>query len=458
METGMHARIAPAALVALLACACACARPAPNVLLVTLDTTRPDHLGCYGHAGGTSPNLDRLADQAILYTRAYATSSWTLPSHASLFTGRFAASHGARLDAEGPLALTDAIDAPESWSRYRARGLAPGEVTLAATLRDAGFATGGVVGGPWLERVFGLDAGFESWDDSGITTVQGARAGYVTDRALAWLEQVADRRFFLFLNYFDPHAPYQPPREFFPEALRAARPGHELSDDEKRALYDGEIRYMDRELGRLLDALRERGVYDDTWIVVTADHGELLGEYARWGHSRTLFEEEIRIPLIVKPPRGTATPSRRSEPVQLTDVMPMLLAGLGLPVPEPVQGRAPPHALPIVAETNVLPPGTGEGDWRALVDGRFKYLWSSLGNHRVHDLERTPPEADNLLEPEAQRAQELAARLEHFLASLPPPQAPPAGAGEVQPVDPETRRALESLGYLEGRAEAGATP
>jgi arylsulfatase A-like enzyme len=215
---------------------------------------------------------------------------------------------------------------------------------------------------------------------------------------------------------------------------------------------------MDHELGRLLDALRERGAYDDAWIVLTADHGELLGEYARWGHSRTLFEEEIRIPLIVKPPRGTAAPARRPEPVQLTDVMPMLLAGLGLPVPQSVQGRPPPHARPILAETNVLPSGTGEGDWRALVDGRFKYLWSSLGDHRLYDLGRPRPEAENLLEREAARAHGLAAQLDQVFAGLPPPRRVPASTRELVHVDGETRRALESLGYLEGGNGAPPRP
>jgi hypothetical protein len=159
----------------------------------------------------------------------------------------------------------------------------------------------------------------------------------------------------------------------------------------------------------------------------------------------------------VKPPRGTATPARPDDRVQLTDVMPMLLAGLGIPIPEPVQGRPPPHAQPIVAETNVLPAGTGEGDWRALVDGRFKYLWSSLGDHRVYDLERTPPEAENLLERDAARGLALAARLEDFLAGLPPPPPIAATAGEPAAIDERTRRALESLGYVEDSG-AGAEP
>ena len=282
--------------------ACSPAGGPPNLLLVTLDTTRADHLGPYGYPRPTTPRLDALARDAVLYTRAVSTSSWTLPAHASLFTGRFPWSHGARYDPEGPLVLADAIEAPRA---IRARGLSPGAETLAGRLAAAGYDTAAVVGGPWMLRSFGLAEGFAHYDDDGITEYRGRRAEDVARGARAWLADWHDsgdgRPFFLFLNFFDPHFPYDPP----PPHDRAFLPPDVEPDSRRRAqwkaLYDGEIRYVDEQLGSVLDLLEERDLYDDTWIVVTADHGELFGEHGEWGHGGHLYQELVAIPLLVKP-------------------------------------------------------------------------------------------------------------------------------------------------------------
>ncbi|MFC1657678.1 sulfatase-like hydrolase/transferase, partial [Candidatus Moduliflexota bacterium] len=160
-------------------------RERPNIILITLDTTRRDRLGCYGCTSPTSPVLDKLAGESLLYTRAIAPSNWTLPSHASLFTGKFTASHGARFDPEGPLSLGGHLEGPEEfWGAFRARGLGEDEETLAAILAAAGYATGGVAAGPWLKRAFGLDRGFSFWDDGQISTENGRTADQVTPAAL----------------------------------------------------------------------------------------------------------------------------------------------------------------------------------------------------------------------------------------------------------------------------------
>jgi len=205
------------AVAVLLALAGACGGDAPrppSVLLVTLDTTRADHLGCYGHARDTSPRLDALAQEGVLYLRARSTSSWTLPAHASLFTGRFTSSHGARFDAEGPVRLTQAIADEGQLSEYRARPLVDSETTLAELLAARGYATAAVVAGPWMKRVFGLAQGFEHYDDEGIDSLTGRRAASVTEAALAWADTLDERPFFLFLNYYDPHGPYGAPAPF----------------------------------------------------------------------------------------------------------------------------------------------------------------------------------------------------------------------------------------------------
>jgi arylsulfatase A-like enzyme len=419
----------------------------PNILLITLDTTRADRLGCYGYARDTTPNLDALADESIVYTDARSTSSWTLPAHASLFTAKFPTAHGALYDPQGPLLLTSAIEGPESWDRYRARGLSPDETTLAHLLRDRGYRTGAIVGGPWMKRVFGLDAGFDDYDDDQIDTVVGRLAVDVTDRAIEWVARNRERPQFLFLNYYDPHAPYTPPEPF----------GSRFADDDLRAtggrdpesigaMYDGEIAYMDHHLGRLLDEIRELGLWDDTWIIVTADHGELLGERERFGHGHYLTEPELRIPLIVKYPGSSAGRTDVAAPVQLTEILPMIATRLDLPVPVDVQGDSPDDVEhPIAAEVYPLPFIAPDGDWRAIYRGPFKFLWNSQGEHELFDLEADPGEALNLIDENPGKAEELRSALGEFFDGLP---RPPEWQAEETPVDPETIEALKGLGYV----------
>jgi arylsulfatase A-like enzyme len=436
--------VAIAGLLAMAAAASGCGDTRPNVLLITLDTTRADHMSCYGYSRPTTPNLDRLAERSVVYTRAISTSSWTLPAHASLFTGRFPTSHGARYDAEGPLRLNSVVDGPSS--SYRARGLVPEEITLASLLSDAGYSTAAVVGGPWMKRVFGLDKGFDFYDDQGIT-VDGRRAEQVTAVALEWLQSAGPGPFFLFLNYFDPHGPYDPPAPYGQAFLPQASSGPEAEREAEIARYDGEILYMDHCIGELLDGLARLGHDDDTLIVVASDHGEALWDHNLFGHGRTLFQEEIHIPLLVHDPRGDAAPGRSDAPTQLTDVMPMVLDRLGLELPAGVQGGLPPRTgHPVIAEVYPLEVESAFGDWQALVDyhSGYKYLWNSRGYSQLFDLRNDPRERTNLIERESARALEMQRLLESYLGSLPPPGKAVGGT-----VDPETRKALESLGYVD---------
>jgi arylsulfatase len=419
----------------------------PPIVLVTLDTTRADRLGCYGYARATSPNLDRLAAQSMVYTRALATTSWTLPAHATLFTGKLAASHGAAYDAAGSLSLATVIEGPAEWREYRARPLGEAERTLAEVLREAGYATAAVVAGPWMKRPFGLAQGFVHYDESGVTSSEGRRADSVTDAALRWLDSPREREAFLFLNYYDPHGPYDPP-EPFAHAFRPAdapRPEGLPRGDDLQALYDAEILYMDHHLGRLLDGLRTRGLFDRALIVVTADHGELLGEQGRLGHGQYLTQPELHIPLLVKRPRGQAPPGRSEAAVQLTDVLSIVLDAAGLAAPAGVQGGLPPRlGHPVVAEVFPLPALSPDGGWRALFDGRWKFLWNSQGRHQLFDLDRDPGEGRDLAAREGERVVGLATLVERYFASLPRPGA----AGPPAVLDEDTRRALESLGYI----------
>jgi arylsulfatase A-like enzyme len=451
-------RASPALLACVAALLPACGRapaPRPNLLLVTLDTTRADHLGCYGYARNTSPHLDALAAEGVVHPPLLATSSWTLPTHASLFTGLYPSSHGARYDRDGPLSLSDGIEGPARFRNYRVHGLAPGPPTLAALLRDAGYATAAVVAGPWMKRLFGLDRGFDAYDDSGVTDVKGVSAEAVTDAALRLLDGLArsgfaqgtpaaGRPFFLFLNYYDPHSPYRPPPGF---AGAFFSPDSAEGDGDAVDRYDAEILYTDFHLGRLFDALRERGLYDATWILVTADHGELFGEHDVRGHGKTLYEEVLRVPLIEKPAKGLELPPPGDGPLGQVDLMPRVLAALGLPVPAAVQGSASPAAgRGLLAEVQPPEAFSVGGDFRMLRMGRYKLLWSSRGEHRLHDLEADPRELENLAAREPERLHEMLARLEQMVASLP---RPAAAAGAPVAVDEQTRRALERLGYAE---------
>ena len=450
-----------AALVGLAACRPAERIAKPNVLLITLDTTRADRLGVYGHGRPTSPVLDALARDGAWYGRAYTVATWTLPAHASLFTGKYPKSHGARYDPDGPLVLGDAIEGPETWKQIRARGLGPDEHPLAELLGAAGYRTGGVVGGPWLKRVFGLARGFERWDEQDITSVNGRRAGSVTNAALAWLDQKDDRDdrpFFLFLNYFDPHTPFYP----LMPCLRAVAPGEEIPQPtEKNTLelsglfYDAEIRCMDFQIGRVIERLRRRNLYDSTWIIAVADHGELLGDHGAFGHGNSLYEGELHIPLIVKPPGGEAPRGRQDELIQISDVFAMIASRIGVPLPPGTQGTFPvPRGRPAFAEINPLPAFSQRGDWRAIVSGDWKFLENGAGDRLLYDIARDPAESDDLAAREPAHAEELKKAVDVWMASLPEPRR---AAGGDASVDEATRRALEGLGYLEG-AKPGESP
>jgi len=181
----------------------------------------------------------------MIYTRCISTTSWTLPAHASLLTGRFPTSHGAMYDAQGPMVLTGIL--PGEWSSYRVNALSDRVVSLATRLRQHGFATGAVVGGPWLKKPFGLAQGFDMYDDDEIVDVNGRLAEQINQRALPWVERVADRPFLLFLNYFDPHDPYLPPEEFRYRFLDKSKlvNGVKATLPELIAFYDAEIYYAD---------------------------------------------------------------------------------------------------------------------------------------------------------------------------------------------------------------------
>jgi arylsulfatase A-like enzyme len=302
---------------------------------VTLDTTRRDVLSPYGGPKLSSPNIEKLAAHSTVFDNAWAVSPWTLPSHASLFAGVYPSRHGAGV--------------------HRPR-LDPEFSTLAEAYRSAGYRTAGFAGGEMTASHWGVAQGFEVFYDPEGFETPGDR---LTDLAQAWLEDVGDAPFFLFLNYFDPHADYRAPEEFenlFAVAERGDRIEHlpEWRDliaakhgawrrivyedttitrdalDYLRAAYLAEVAFMDHQLGRLFETLVSRGLYDDATIVLVADHGEFLGEGGYFSHSTRLEPELTAIPLIIKWPRQHS-PERVVQLASHVDLVPTLLEVSRLP-------------------------------------------------------------------------------------------------------------------------------
>ena len=273
------------------------AASAQNLVLITIDTLRADHVGAYGYKAAHTPTLDRLAHEGVLFTHAYATAPITLTSHASLLTGRYPAGHGARhngmrIDLQTP--------------------------TLADKLAEAGFATGAFIAAYPLDRRFGLSKGFQTYGDRMPPSRNGRavneRPGReVVDEALSWLGSHRDRRFFLWVHLFEPHAPYGDPSD--PRHLPA------------QARYDEEVTEADRQAGRLIDALEP--IRRSTLIVAAADHGEAFGEHGEIGHSIFVYDTTLRVPLILT---GAGVPPARTidDRVALIDVAPTVMRLLGV--------------------------------------------------------------------------------------------------------------------------------
>jgi len=420
----------------------------PTIILITLDTTRADHLSCYGYHLPTSPNIDRLAAEAIVYENAIASATWTLPSHASLFTGKFTASHGVCKSGDGSLDLAVPDYGPNAINHYRARPLAAEEQTLATLLEASGYQTSAVVAGPWLKDVFGLSRGFETYDDENIATVNGRLAEDVTNRALQLMSNETAQPRFLFLNYFDAHYPYDPPaefaRQFASEIVPVSTGGSSHEIERMVAMYDAEISYMDFHLGRLFDGLRGRQLFDDAWIIVTADHGELLGEHSSFGHPGLVYQESVHVPMIVKPPQGHPGARRESGWIQLVDLFPLMLNAAHIEPPVGIQGSLPSEIdHPIVIESRTLPGINEGGDWFAIIEDGWKFAWNSEGRHLLFNLGADPNEQYNLFLQYPMRARAMGDALHAYLASLPQP-----GPATPARIDKQTQATLKSLGYL----------
>ena len=321
-------RAVTAAILVALASGCEPSGPSqPNVLLIVVDTLRYDHLGCYGYERDTSPQIDALAADSILVERAYATAPWTLPSIASMFTGLYPNSHATtKLNSKLPDDVT----------------------TLAEILKQQGYVTGGVISHVLLTVDRNFNQGFDQYHPAMRgNTHDTASTNVVTQRAQNYLRQFAgqDQPFFIFAHYFDPHYNYLRHAEFGFSAPSVGRlkPGQDveglydmaadLTPEEVqflRDLYDEEIRYTDRGIGRLVATLKELHLYDQTLILLVGDHGEEFVDHGNLGHARSLYDEVVRVPLILRNPHDRDGPRRVEGPVSLVSLTPTILDLLGV--------------------------------------------------------------------------------------------------------------------------------
>jgi arylsulfatase A-like enzyme/Flp pilus assembly protein TadD len=401
----------------------AAGKPAPNVVLITIDTLRADHVGCYGYKQVKTPNIDALAAGGVRFERAFTPVPVTLPSHSAMLTGTY------------PM-LSGMHD-------FSGNKLSAQQPTLASVLKQSGYATGAVVASAVLDSRFGLNQGFDFYydhfdfnrlDESNLDEME--RPGnVVADITLDWLAKNSQKKFFLWMHLYDPHFPYQPPEPYSREY--ASHP------------YDGEIAFADEQVGRLLQFLKEKGLYQNSIIVLSGDHGESLGEHGEKTHGFFIYNATMHVPLIIHLP-GKEAALVMSDPMSTIDLMPTILSAAGVAVPAQVQGK------------NLLPQLEGKpGERDRSVYGetflpRLHFNWSELRgaeNAKYHfidaprpelyDLAKDPGELHNLVGEKKAVGDEMRAKLVGMIRDY------SAGKemAEKTGLDPAMMERLKSLGY-----------
>lgn len=418
---GRFGGLAVAGAILLAAPGCAPSTPPPNVLLITLDTTRADRLGCYGYDRAETPTLDALAEGGVRFANAHAQVPLTLPSHTGMLTGTYSRSNGiqvnggARVDYRIPV--------------------------LAERLRDDGYRTAAFVSSFVLDATFGLDRGFDLYDDRMGNADPSVRfqserpANGVVDAALGWLDTKSDRPFFAWVHFYDPHSPFAPPKEY---RARFDEP------------YDGEIAFVDDQLRRLIDWLDRRNLRENTLIVVAGDHGESFDEHDEPDHGLYVYDTTILVPLLVSWPAYVSAGHVASETVQLIDLYPTILELSGAEQEAGIQGVSLAPMLrgesdttrSAYGESRYGQVGYGWAPLRYLARGRFKYI--EAPDPELYDRQNDPGELENLIE----RNPDVALDLREALLKLERQWVPLTA--EAIDLDTEARQKLQSLGYIGG--------
>ncbi len=391
-----------------------------NVLLISVDTCRADRLSCYGFSRKTTPNIDSIAQEGLLFENALTPIPLTLPAHSSMLTGTYPPYHG----------VHDNLD-------YQ---LAESNVTLAEILREHRYTTGAIVSTFILDAQFGVDQGFDSYNDKfeepiGLRDDKERRGGEASRFACSYLEEHRDELFFLFLHYFDPHTAYEPPEPF----------ATTYADD----LYTGEIAYADHCIGQVMEKLKSLDLYDSTLIIIVGDHGEGLGEHGEAQHGYYIYQCTARVPFIIRPP-GNRKSKKIDDVVSLVDVVPTILSYLGVRVPAHVQGKdlSGYSGSKVESEERYVycesftATKYGCNPLLGLVSERWKYIDTT--RPELYDLVHDPHEEKNLVEGEAKRARFMRGQLQEMVNQL---IGPESADGRLE-LDEQSRRRLESLGYV----------
>src|SRR6266446_259430 len=395
----------------------------PNVVFITIDTLRPDHLGCYGDKQIGTPNIDALAADSSRFERAYTAVPVTLPSHTAIFTGTYPIYSG----------MHD----------FAANKLNPTQATLASVLKENGYTTGAVIGSAVLDSRFGLNHGFDFYYDhfdfnrlqeSNLDEME--RPGdIVADVTLDWLSKNYQKKFFLWMHLYDPHYPYRPPAPY--------------SEEYRDRPYDGEIAFADAQVGRLLEFLKNKGLYQSTLIVLSGDHGESLGEHGEKTHGFFIYNATLHVPLIIHLAGGVHARTVANL-VNLADLMPTVLAALNIQIPAQVQGQS---LLPLMSPKK-------EDNARSLYAETFlprlHFNWSELRGvetetyhfidapkPELYDLRKDPGETHNLYADRKAVAEEMRARLTALIRQYSAGQE----LAEKTGLDPALMERLKSLGY-----------
>jgi arylsulfatase A-like enzyme/Flp pilus assembly protein TadD len=400
----------------------------PNVLLISIDTLRADHLGCYGNTSARTPVIDQLAREGVRFERAFSTVPLTLPAHASILTGTYPSYHGIR-DNAGFILPQD-------------------QTTLAEVLRDEGYSTGAVVGAYVLDSKFGLDQGFDHYfDNFDLSRYENISPGYiqrtgdkVVDEAVRWLNEVGETPFFLWVHLYDPHDPYTPP-----EPYASRHPGRP---------YDGEIEFTDGNVGALLDALKKQGAYENTLIVLAGDHGESLGEHGEEKHGFFVYNATLHVPLIFRLPQGREAGRIVGENVSLVDLFPTVLQWLelsrsnsfsyqGIGLSSLLLGKGRVNRTDLMAECYYPYQQFGWSPLRTLISGRYKFVQAPAPE--LYDLSTDFAEGKDLASEEGALTRSFRQRLEELENRY----QPLTGADQAKrEIDSETAEKLRSLGYL----------
>ncbi|MFW6140316.1 MAG: sulfatase-like hydrolase/transferase [Acidobacteriota bacterium] len=395
-----------------------------NVLIITIDTLRADHVGVYGYEKVETPHIDRLGKEGILFSQARCPVPLTLPSHCSLFTGTLPIFHGVR---------DNGYPTPSNLT------------TLAEVFKDQGYQTAAFVGAFPVDSRFGLDKGFEVYDDfygsknilRDLSFVE-RKAEAVNESALEWIAQNKSNPFFVWIHYFDPHTPYDPP------------PPYKIQYEGRE--YDGEIAYTDKTIGQLLNSLKKQNLMEKTLIILTSDHGEGLGEHNEKTHGIFIYDSTLRVPLIFYNPQILPQHQIIEEPVSLIDIMPTVLDLMEFPEPPDIQGKSFKSVLfgkeffhheCFYIESVAAMLDRNWAPLQGVLKENWKYIHAPIPE--LYDLNKDPQELNNIIEKHPERAKKLKDKLsqmiEHFSSSY---------STQIfqKDVDRETKEKLGSLGYV----------